>query len=57
MSAKKKTETKSGQTVTVEVINQPIHENDAHQAKGARFETTPERAEALRHFVRIITTP
>ena len=61
MSAKKKPTQGQGQdvpaTVTVEVINQPIYENDAHQAKGARFETTPARASALRHFVRIIETP
>jgi hypothetical protein len=60
MSAKKKKPIEEpGQdvpaaTVTVEVINQPIYEADAYRPKGARFELPFERAEALRHFVKII---
>jgi hypothetical protein len=59
MRAKTKKKEEQGQvvpatTVTVEVINQPIYEADAYRAKGARFELPFERAEALRHFVKIV---
>lgn len=60
--AKKKTTTQdeapasttSSALVTVEVINQPIFEENARREKGDRFQITPGRAAALRHFVRII---
>lgn len=62
MSAKKKpTEEKktASEIVTVEVINQPLHEAGDRREKGDRFQVTAERAESLRHFVRIVeeTTP
>ena len=40
--------------VMVEVINQPIYESGMTREKGSRFETTASRAEALRHFVKIL---
>lgn len=55
MSAKKKpTEEKKDERVTVEVMNQPLYEEGARREKGDRFELTAERAEGLRHFVRIV---
>lgn len=64
MSAKKKPAEESqrrsrtdatSESVTVEVINQSIFEQGAVRHLGARFETTAERAECLRHFVKIVT--
>jgi len=57
MAAKKKpTETPptAPELVTVEVIQQPIYENDAHHVKGARFQTTPARAAGLAALVKIV---
>jgi hypothetical protein len=62
MSAKKKEDSQrrsqtaaTEETVTVEVINQPLYEEGARREKGDRFQLTAARAEGLRHFVRIIT--
>lgn len=60
MSAKKKTTSKpaaaSGDLVTVEVINQPIYEEGAVREKGHIFQISARRADALRHFVKIVST-
>lgn len=40
--------------VTVQVIKQPLYENNAHHFQGQTFQTTPERAAALASLVTII---
>ena len=52
--ASKKKETETPALVTVRVTGETLFENSAHQPKGATFETTPERAEALGDLVEII---
>jgi len=59
MSAKKKQEPKNAppaedSLIMVEVINQPIYEAGVTREKGTCFETTAARADALRHFVKIL---
>lgn len=44
----------SAALVTVEVINQPIFEDNARREKGDRFQVTARRADAIRHFVRVV---
>lgn len=42
---------KASNFVTVKVIGQPVHEDGESYPKGATFETTSERAEALAGLV------